>query len=166
MQCMRHKPVETRRKYVFDVTSAPSSSPWPCNSVKVEYSSFSSASSVCLVCNMRWGKCIRNNLSVSIEAKSWRLTLSLPSSKSSFSQSLIWVSYEKPCSPYCVMYYFWWGCRRNLTLITLGSERVKTWRGAVKTAFKSSFYAATADSKSRRPHGRKNPRYKDKNDER
>ena len=27
------------------------------------------------------------------------------------------VSYEKPSSPYCVMWEFWWGCRRNLTLI-------------------------------------------------
>ena len=35
------------------------------------------------------------------------------------------VSYEKPSSSYCVMLYFWWGCRRTLTLITLGSERVK-----------------------------------------
>ena len=35
-------------------------------------------------------------------------------------------SYEKPSSSYCVMWYIWWGCRRNLTLITLGSERVKT----------------------------------------
>ena len=40
--------------------------------------------------------------------------------------SFIWVSYEKPSSPYCVMYYYWWGCRRNLTLITLGSERVNS----------------------------------------
>ena len=39
--------------------------------------------------------------------------------------SFIWVSYEKRSSPYCVMSYFWWGCRRNLKLITLGSERVR-----------------------------------------
>ena len=39
--------------------------------------------------------------------------------------SFIWVSHEKPSSPYCVMLYFWWGCRRNLKLITLVSERVK-----------------------------------------
>ena len=32
----------------------------------------------------------------------------------------------KPSSPYCVMQYFWWGWRGNLTLITLRSERVKT----------------------------------------
>ena len=36
----------------------------------------------------------------------------------------IWVNYEKPSSPYSVTYYYWWGCRGNLTLITLGSERV------------------------------------------
>ena len=34
-------------------------------------------------------------------------------------------SYEKPSSLYCVMLHSWWGCRKNLTLITLGSERVK-----------------------------------------
>ena len=37
----------------------------------------------------------------------------------------MWVSHEMPSSSYCVMSYFWWGCRRNLKLITLGSERVK-----------------------------------------
>ena len=31
----------------------------------------------------------------------------------------------KAKSSYCGRYYFWWGCRRTLTLITLGSERVK-----------------------------------------
>ena len=30
---------------------------------------------------------------------------------------------------YCEMLYFWWGCRGNLKLVTLGSERVKTARG-------------------------------------
>ena len=72
------------------------------------------------------------------------LTLPLPSSKSTFSQpfkqkmykwgswelvvwsSFIWVSYEKPSSSYCVMSYIWWGCRRNLKLITLGSESVNS----------------------------------------
>ena len=34
------------------------------------------------------------------------------------------VSYQKPCFPYCVMQYSWWGCRQKLTLITLGSERI------------------------------------------
>ena len=29
-----------------------------------------------------------------------------------------------PCSSYCVMQYFWRGCRRNLKLINLGGERV------------------------------------------
>ena len=32
--------------------------------------------------------------------------------------------YERPNSS-CVMWYSWWGCRRNLKLITLGNERVK-----------------------------------------
>ena len=36
----------------------------------------------------------------------------------------IWVSYEKSSSPYCVMLYFWRGCRGNSKLITLRSERV------------------------------------------
>ena len=39
----------------------------------------------------------------------------------------IWESYEKSNSSYCMMLYFWWGCRRNLNLITLGSERVTLW---------------------------------------
>ena len=30
----------------------------------------------------------------------------------------------KPSSPYCVVLYFWWGCRGNWILITLGSEMV------------------------------------------
>ena len=30
--------------------------------------------------------------------------------------------YEKPSSPYSVVLYFWWGCRENLELITLGSD--------------------------------------------
>ena len=38
--------------------------------------------------------------------------------------SVIWVS-EKPSSSYSVMLYFWWGCRVNLKLITLGRERVE-----------------------------------------
>ena len=58
------------------------------------------------------------------------LILSLPSSKTTMSMMVrigsififIWVGYEKPSSSYCVMWYFWWGCRRNLTLITLGSD--------------------------------------------
>ena len=37
-----------------------------------------------------------------------------------FHLSTLW----KPSSSYCVMGYFWQGCRRNLTLITLWSERV------------------------------------------
>ena len=40
--------------------------------------------------------------------------------------SFIWVSYGNPSSVYCVMLYFWLGCRGNLRFITLGSERVKT----------------------------------------
>ena len=35
------------------------------------------------------------------------------------------VKYEKSSSSYCVMWGFWWGCRGNLKLITLLSERVK-----------------------------------------
>ena len=42
--------------------------------------------------------------------------------------SFIWVSYEKSSSSYCSMQYFWWGCRGNLKLITLGSERVNRLR--------------------------------------
>ena len=38
--------------------------------------------------------------------------------------AFIWVSNEKQSSSYYVMQYFWWGCRGNLKLITLGSERV------------------------------------------
>ena len=71
------------------------------------------------------------------------LSLSLPSSKSTFSlpfkekcigevvrkmvvkSSFNWVRVEKPSSSYCVMIYFWRGCRRNSKLITLGSERLK-----------------------------------------
>ena len=34
--------------------------------------------------------------------------------------SFIWESYEKPSSSYCVMSYFWWGCRRSLKSITPG----------------------------------------------
>ena len=30
------------------------------------------------------------------------------------------------------MQYFWWSCRGNLKLITLGSERVKSWTGLLK----------------------------------
>ena len=37
------------------------------------------------------------------------------------------VSYEKPSSSHCVMSYFWWGCRRSLNLITLGSGRFNWW---------------------------------------
>ena len=52
--------------------------------------------------------------------------------KSTFSQPFqdkrmseaVRVSYEKPSSPYWVMLYIWWGCRRDWKLITLGSERV------------------------------------------
>ena len=75
---------------------------------------------------------------------SWRLlTLSLPSSKSTFSRHFkeemyelcsenwchnhacfICLSDEKPSSSYCVMLYFWWDCRGNLILIALGSECV------------------------------------------
>ena len=33
------------------------------------------------------------------------------------------VSCEKPSSLYCVILYFWGGCKGNLKLITLGSER-------------------------------------------
>ena len=42
--------------------------------------------------------------------------------------SFIWVSYEKSSSSYCSMQYFWWGCRGNLKLIALGSERVNRLR--------------------------------------
>ena len=83
------------------------------------------------------------------------LTLSLPSSKSTFSQpfkekciseevrigTIIIIqfeySYEKPSSSYCVMRYFWRGCRGNVTLITLGSETVngnaKIWTSTPST---------------------------------
>ena len=37
-----------------------------------------------------------------------------------------WVSYEQPSCPHRVMLFFWWGCRRNLKLITLGSETVNS----------------------------------------
>ena len=40
-----------------------------------------------------------------------------------FHLSKLW----KPSSPYCVMWYFWWGCRGNLELITPGSERFKVY---------------------------------------
>ena len=36
--------------------------------------------------------------------------------------SLFCLSYKKPSSLYCVMLYFWWGCRGNLKSFTLGSE--------------------------------------------
>ena len=32
--------------------------------------------------------------------------------------------YEKPSSPYCAMVFFWWSCRGNSKLITLGSDQV------------------------------------------
>ena len=69
--------------------------------------------------------------------------VSLPSSKSTFSQPLkekmyrlccenwqykfifMRVSYENPGSPYCVMQHFWWGCSRNLALITLDFMRLQ-----------------------------------------
>ena len=38
---------------------------------------------------------------------------------------IIWVSYEKPSSLYYLMWYFWWGCKGSLKLVTLGSESVK-----------------------------------------
>ena len=31
----------------------------------------------------------------------------------------------KPSSSYCVMLYFWWGCRGNSKMINLGSDRVE-----------------------------------------
>ena len=70
-----------------------------------------------------------------------RWTLSLPSLKSTFSQpfkqKMYWWGSErigsiiifhlskrcKPSSLYCVMLYFWWSCRENLKLITLGTEQ-------------------------------------------
>ena len=36
---------------------------------------------------------------------------------------------------YCVMWYYWWGCRGNLKLITLGNERIKLWKGALVAQF-------------------------------
>ena len=45
----------------------------------------------------------------------------------------IWVSYEKPRSSYCMVQYYWWGCRRNLNLIRVKiSYRALSWprRGA------------------------------------
>ena len=71
------------------------------------------------------------------------LTRSLPSSKITFFQPFrgkcisevvriwgynnhfsVWVSFEKPSSSYCVMWYYWCrGSRRN-NLITFGSEKV------------------------------------------
>ena len=61
----------------------------------------------------------------------FKLTLSLLSSKSTFSQpfiekcirDVVRIGSIKPRSSYCVMLYFWWGYRRNLTLFTLTSER-------------------------------------------
>ena len=41
--------------------------------------------------------------------------------------SIIKGRYEKPSSSYCVMWYFWWGCRRNRALVTLGNERVNVY---------------------------------------
>ena len=35
------------------------------------------------------------------------------------------IGYEKPISSYCVVQYFWWGCRRNLKLITVEIEGVR-----------------------------------------
>ena len=73
----------------------------------------------------------------------WKF-ISLPSSKGTFSRPFkekciskvvriaasiiifITASDEKPSSPYYVVLYFWWGCRGNLNLITLGSERVNS----------------------------------------
>ena len=69
------------------------------------------------------------------------LTLSFPSSKGTFSQPFkdkciievvrvgmvifhLRLSYEKPSSWYCVMYFSWCGSRRNFTLIILGSKKV------------------------------------------
>ena len=50
---------ETPRKYVFDVTSVGQrSSPWTCNSVKVEMNFTASASSIFLVHNLYCDKCI------------------------------------------------------------------------------------------------------------
>ena len=43
--------------------------------------------------------------------------------------SFIWVSDEKPSSSYSVMWYFWWGCRGNLKLITLYRlSRNRVWK--------------------------------------
>ena len=87
---------------------------------------------------------ILTTLLVHFFLKGWENVLwNLLSSKSTFSQPFkrrlyewcrenlylslfIWVSYEKPSSPYCVMSYFLWGCRGILTLITLRSERVNS----------------------------------------
>ena len=53
-----------------------------------------------------------------VEVRQWELVVQ---------SSFIWVSYEKPSSWYFVVKYFWWGCRENWRLITLGSERDKGW---------------------------------------
>ena len=75
--------------------------------------------------------------SVRRHAEGTKSTFSQPFKEECISEvvlsSLIWVSYEKPSSPYCAMLYLWWGCRRNLKLVTLGSERVNVGH-TVKTA--------------------------------
>ena len=67
--------------------------------------------------------------------------------------SFIWQSYEKPSSSYCVMLYFWWGYRRNLTLITLESERVNL------LVVKASFLKTWPKIKCRRNKERQTSRY-------
>ena len=69
----------------------------------------------------------------------------------------IWVGYEKPSSSYCVMWCYWWGCRRNLNLITLESKRVNLWPlwiwaislPAGSTVMTYSWLQATPDGRTR-----------------
>ena len=56
--------------------------------------------------------------------------------------SFIWASYDKPSSSYCIMWYSWWGCRGNLTLITLRSERVK-YTYCLLACFTTNFHSCT-----------------------
>ena len=95
---------------------------------------------------LKWDLLETQNPSTLYHQVGWKcsavLTLSLPSSKRTFSQPFkekcmrevvrigstiifhLSISYENSSSSYCVMSYFWRGWRGNLKFITLGSERV------------------------------------------
>ena len=58
--------------------------------------------------------------------------------------SFIRISYEKPSSPYCVMLYFWWGCRRNYMPVSFAIKskrdvRTDAWR-IVSAMFDTAVY--------------------------